>query len=663
MKEVETAGKFHEGKDYRLKYETVINQVSPSKTEEKVIMKLVKRQSLDEGLFTLELDDIYKLPPEDHFRYGLKFVSNQEDNSNQQPKSKLVRRSNQEIQNELYVAFASALKDEVTLLDEKDDLILHWGLKFDGEFDPALGIKKEFSWRLTHCLSSYQRVSDYYSSYLRYVSRIEDRERNEAHWNRDTLEQRIMRLFVLDLMGYYNAETQILRRRTYRDATPRKPVYLVVKLVVIALFVVTNILFLYYFWETFRKLNHERQYIWFSTFFICLLVDMGIIENIFSLWNYYVIPSLCYPKVEEMLRIIQRASQEAGTGQETGQERPFEKAAKQREIMQQNKMASFRPQGKNNKRLLVPFDTADYFFVSKQFAKLFPETRESKIVLNYHSASPDKILVAPITDFSQAPLVNSASFKEVLKNQLLFFGRLPLLLQNITVSYLIILFFFVLWFSLTAEEFSLTVIWYIAAAVGSIFLFTALFSARSKILLAFFGRSNQNLKRTALVHPISHDHHPQGEFVLHQMESNEKHPYFEIDDTDDENTDKIEIIVSRDPAEHGEEEEKEGSPVKNDISFTLQSPDPKGTIPAKSSPSPKQNQISKSTPVNKAPSPKHKTASDFYAEVNSKREQVLKTLSIKNIMDLHQLSRSNSETSSIDGINNNNDDLDLSMEM
>ena len=242
MKEVEKEGGF-DGQGYYLRYEKN-SRVTPMKQVEEVITtKLVKRDVVDEGLHSLAMEDIYKLPPEDYFRYGMKMEL--QDDGNAYGKPRMVRRDNEEVKEELFLAFSDSLYNERLLLDRvsKNAIDEQWGIRH-GEFNDNIVIQREMVWRLRNRFSKYQMAADYYYEYLACVNRVEIKERHQAQRNPDTLHERILRLFILDMLGYFSWEAKVISRRTYREATPRKPVLLLVKMLVLSVFMLVNAMFL-----------------------------------------------------------------------------------------------------------------------------------------------------------------------------------------------------------------------------------------------------------------------------------------------------------------------------------------------------------------------------------------------------------------------------------
>jgi hypothetical protein len=631
MKDVENDEAFREGKFYRLKYvKESSNKVSPTDEEvpERMIMKLIKKEQIDEGLFTLEMDEVYKLPSEDHFRYAVKM---------EHSKMKLARRNAADIQFELFTSFAESLKTEALRQEiiENREFAMKWGLR-NGVFDDDQVMLRELSWRLGNRCSRFQRIGDYYYEYLSYVSKLEETERKEASECPDTVGERILRLFVLDLLGYFNMESQVIRRRTYRDVTPRKPVYLIVKLFVVSMFLLGNVLLLFYFWDSFRKLNHERQYIWFSTFFICLLVDMGIIENIFTLWNYFIIPSLCYPKVEEALHAVSILHVKADSA-----------TANHPNIS--SKLAA------QTKR--IPFDVSKYFFISKLFANLFPDFKESRIVLEYRLTLPEHILKNETTSLTNAT-PSATSISKKFASCVLSLASLPFLVQYIAVAYLVVLFFFLLWFFLPVETYSLSLIWWIAAGIGALFLFAALCASRSTVFALIPGLRwlARNRTQTAVVHPgptspldSSLENLESNE--LGQLSSDEESFLGDNDDDDEEekddnNNERIEIVI---PNENDELSPSKTNQKKNGLQLPYRTPESKRKEAKGNSRSPTSSLDQKGSKVLTPPqSPNNQnyySLADLFNEAPENHEEILKTLSKRELADLHQLSRSNSSSS------------------
>eukprot|EP00599_Poterioochromonas_sp_BG-1_P013915 CAMPEP_0173161074 /NCGR_PEP_ID=MMETSP1105-20130129/18361_1 /TAXON_ID=2985 /ORGANISM="Ochromonas sp., Strain BG-1" /LENGTH=934 /DNA_ID=CAMNT_0014080375 /DNA_START=3698 /DNA_END=6499 /DNA_ORIENTATION=- len=210
------------------------NAFDPAHKAPEMVMKIMKREKIDDGLYSLDMNQLHKLPPGEYFRYRLQSeqVVNEE-TGEVKVKSKLLLRHYNEIQDDLFTNFIQALLSyrNESLQELQDRLAFDeaWGMKF-GQFVDNTVINRELSWRLRHLLYyQYQTMSDYYYEYLALVNAQEYVERLESQHHPQTLSQRILRLFVVDLLGYRSYEGSIFLRRSYRHVTPHAPVLFLIK--------------------------------------------------------------------------------------------------------------------------------------------------------------------------------------------------------------------------------------------------------------------------------------------------------------------------------------------------------------------------------------------------------------------------------------------------
>lgn len=312
----------------------------------------------------------------------------------------------------------------------------HWGLQ-DGHFHPDRVLHRSFTWQAQHHFQVHQAAGDYFHEYINHVSHVAATERVEATHHPTSLPLRILLLFVLDVMGHFSVEAGLLRRRLYRRINPRAAVSWWLKGLAILTLCGINTVLLLYTWETVKYFPQSHLHNWFRALIIAVVVDFFFVENIDNAWCHYVVPSTClaafhYAK-DEVIRLIlqtnfvapsrgtaastttaatspygRRVPTDGGGGGGGGGAsvasgissamRPLRPSGSAMSLVSRS-MGMGMPARTNSASSLMslaqqrPFDTPDYFFVSRKFARLFPSFAESQLVLQYHTDLPRRIKV------------------------------------------------------------------------------------------------------------------------------------------------------------------------------------------------------------------------------------------------------------------------------
>ena len=108
-----------------------------------------------------------------------------------------------------------------------------------------------------------------------------------------------------------------------------------------------------------------------------------MIENVFTIWNYYLVPSLCYAKVELVMKEINQLLADIpdnnshsvpsshdkhldSAADDDGDEKDdaFEESKEIKEEKKKNKLLFFTPKKDEERRKNKKFDITEYFFIS-----------------------------------------------------------------------------------------------------------------------------------------------------------------------------------------------------------------------------------------------------------------------------------------------------------
>jgi hypothetical protein len=170
--------------------------------------------------------------------------------------------------------------------------------------DPTKIIRREASWQFLHGCKAYQPIAEYYREYCQRINSIEIEERQLARQYPETLSLRILRLFLLDMIGYFSWEGKIFQRKSYRLVNPRKPVFWIYKVSMICLLLIMDALFIYYTVQMVSTISRTRQRIWYSTMMMTCILDSVFIENLTNFWLDYLIPLLSKDLMEKVLTEI-----------------------------------------------------------------------------------------------------------------------------------------------------------------------------------------------------------------------------------------------------------------------------------------------------------------------------------------------------------------------
>lgn len=309
----------------------------------------------------------------------------------------------------------------------------HWGLQEGGHFDADRVLHRSLTWQAQHHFQVHQAAGDYFHEYINHISHVAATERVEATHHPTSLPLRILLLFVLDVMGHFSVEAGLLRRRLYRRINPRAAVSWWVKGCACLGLMGINAVLLYYTWETVKFFPQSLLHNWFRALIVAAVVDFFFVENVDNAWCHYVVPSTClaafhYAK-DEVIRLILQTNFVApsrGTAATATTSSPYGRRAPTdgsgggvgggASVASgvSSAMRPLRPSGSamsllsrsmgmpartNSAASLMslaqqrPFDTPDYFFVSRKFARLFPSFPESQLVLQYHTDLPRRVKV------------------------------------------------------------------------------------------------------------------------------------------------------------------------------------------------------------------------------------------------------------------------------
>eukprot|EP01033_Poteriospumella_lacustris_P009031 gene9031-6487_t len=308
----------------------------------------------------------------------------------------------------------------------------HWGLQEGGHFDADRVLHRSLTWQAQHHFQVQQAAGDYFHEYINHISHVAATERVEATHHPTSLPLRILLLFVLDVMGHFSVEAGLLRRRLYRRVNPRAAVAWWVKGGACLGLMGLNAVLLYYTWETVKFFPQSLLHNWFRALIVAAVVDFFFVENVDNAWCQYVVPSTClaafhYAKDEVIRLILQTnfvapsrgtaATATAASNAPYGRRAPTDGSGGGGASVASgvsSAMRPLRPSGSamsllsrsmgmpartNSAASLMslaqqrPFDTPDYFFVSRKFARLFPSFPESQLVLQYHTDLPRRVKV------------------------------------------------------------------------------------------------------------------------------------------------------------------------------------------------------------------------------------------------------------------------------
>lgn len=297
-----------------------------------------------------------------------------------------------------------------------------WALR-NSHFSADHVMFRPFSWQIRHNFQVHQAAGDYFHEYINSVNSIASIERIEAVKNPENLQLRILYLFVLDMLGHFSPENSLLRRRLYRQLNPQNAITCGTKVISILFLLTINLILLYFTWETVRYFPKHHMQNWYQCLLVAVVLDFLFLENVDNAWCFFVLPATCLetfhnvkveivqlillsnfappmmpwldPRRAEMgggSSVLSSSTTHKGTGllrQNTGLGVPSASSVlsmASRSVKPASASMITFPQR--------PFETPDYFFVSRKFARLFPSLPESQLTLQYHADLPRRALSA-----------------------------------------------------------------------------------------------------------------------------------------------------------------------------------------------------------------------------------------------------------------------------
>ena len=345
--------------------------------------------------------------------------------------TQVVHREEKEYSEDTLKMFLEALfSHRLTIYDTKKRRKFDeaWAIR-NSEFNQDKIINRNFSFWLFHIGQHSQTPADYIYDFLKEVHIEYGAQRKEIKSNTDSLPRRLMVLLLLDVIGLFNYDTEILRRRLYRQLNPRPAVDWRVRLFVFVLFLLLNALLMFFTWKHLHDFPRDRLYRWYGSLLTALIVDFAMVETTDVWWSNFLVPSQCKEVwrqgVETVLAIIDQSE-----------------LAVPRDIQR--------------------FDMTKYLYVSKQVAKLFPSLVESQIILKYMCEAPGRVLTGPWRDnldivYARDGLFNSwktnirkywreGGYKKDVRETIKWMGTLPMAVQRLIVCGWVVASMFALWY-------------------------------------------------------------------------------------------------------------------------------------------------------------------------------------------------------------------------
>jgi len=175
----------------------------------------------------------------------------------------------------------------------------------------------------------------------------------------EVVGMRIIHEFILDILGRDTAHGKIFERKVHSEFKKTHAVYGTTKVVAVTLIVCVNIFcFIYAILKGYsRGWAWQMQYVLACT--LQLLVEILLFETMDVAWSHLVIPQFAAKEVNAARVRIQAI---------------VNKFAEDAQIQ--------------GPRHVDPFNSADYFFVSKELARARPTSIESKLILRFESLAP-----------------------------------------------------------------------------------------------------------------------------------------------------------------------------------------------------------------------------------------------------------------------------------
>jgi hypothetical protein len=343
-----------------------------------------------------------------------------------------------------------------------------WAIR-NSEFNQDKIMGRNFYFQISHWLQQYQTPGDYFTDYLRTAHTEYRTQRKEIKSNTDSLPHRLMVLLLLDVIGLFNYDTEILRRRLYRQLNPRPAVDWRARLFVFALFLLMNALLMFFTWKHLHDFPRDRLYRWYGSLLTALIVDFAMVETTDVWWSNFLVPSQCKEVwrqgVETVLSIVEQVHEVYSSKQQVNRGSELERYEERKVTSPGYNINSLNAHQIDNDTVQqLRFDMTKYLYVSKQVAKLFPSLVESQIILKYMCEVPGRVLTGPWRDnldiiYARDGLFDSwktnirkywreGGYKKDVRETIKWMGTLPMAVQRLIVGGWVVASMFALWYFL-----------------------------------------------------------------------------------------------------------------------------------------------------------------------------------------------------------------------
>jgi hypothetical protein len=231
-----------------------------------------------------------------------------------------------------------------------------WGLDNDGNF-----ITKKLKTNIfqKNTINVHQLVLDELNSIQ---ANIEMEKQNLLLMHTDEARGRkLFRLFCLDLLP--GLQGKILHSKFLRNDPKRKNVSKEIKIISSIFVFVLNFSMVYYSFLFASQKSNDIQDAWFLSFVIWIIVDIFVSSSFVVIFTHVIVPLMIYSDIEKI-----------------------------KDKLTEN-VQSYRRTLKNRNHFSntvepLKFNAADFLFISFKMCKLFPDLKESKMILIFSTPWP-----------------------------------------------------------------------------------------------------------------------------------------------------------------------------------------------------------------------------------------------------------------------------------